>query len=55
MAINQDHLIVNDRFYREIAALTGQRRELRKRGKPHKRDEQTSRGDDRCRMGERPH
>jgi hypothetical protein len=31
--------IGNDRFYREIEAMTGQRRELRRRGRPRKRDE----------------
>jgi putative transposase len=36
MALNQDQPIGTDRFYREIAAMTGQRRELRKRGRPRK-------------------
>jgi putative transposase len=40
-ALNQDQPIGNGRFYREIEAITGQRRELRKRGRPRKRDEQT--------------
>jgi putative transposase len=42
LAINQDQPIGNDRFYREIEAMTGQRRQLRKRGKrgkPRKQDE----------------
>ena len=37
MALNQDQPIGNDRFYREIEAMTGQRRELRKRGRPRNR------------------
>jgi putative transposase len=45
LALNQDQPIGNDRFYREIEATTGQRRELRKRGRPRKQDEQKS-GDD---------
>lgn len=36
MALNQDQPIGNDRFYAEIQAATGQRRELRKRGRPRK-------------------
>ena len=36
MALNQDQPIGNDRFYREIEAMTGQKRELRKRGRPRK-------------------
>lgn len=42
LAINQDQPIGNDRFYREIEAMTGQRRELRKRGRPRKPDEPPS-------------
>jgi putative transposase len=42
LAINQDQPIGNDRFYREIEAMTGQRRELRKRGRPRKQDEPPS-------------
>jgi putative transposase len=45
LALNQDQPIGNDRFYREIEARTGQRRELRKRGRPRKQDEQPSVGD----------
>jgi putative transposase len=45
LALNQDQPIGNDRFYREIEARTGQRRELRKRGRPRKRDEAASAGD----------
>ena len=37
MALHQDQPIGNDRFYREIEAMTGQRRELRKRARPRKR------------------
>jgi putative transposase len=40
--INQDQPIGNDRFYREIEAMTGHRRQLRKRGqrgKLRKQDE----------------
>lgn len=40
LALNQDQPIGNDRFYREVEAMTGQRRELRKRGRPRKREEQ---------------
>ena len=36
MALNQDQPIGNPRFYAEIEAMTGQRRELRKRGRPRK-------------------
>ena len=36
MALNQDQPIGNDRFYQDIEAMTGQRRELRKRGRPGK-------------------
>ncbi len=36
LALNQDQPIGNDRFYREIEVMTGQRRELRKRGRPRK-------------------
>ena len=36
MALNQDQPIGNDRFYREIEAMTGQRRELRRPGRPRK-------------------
>ena len=42
LALNQDQPIGNDRFYREIEAMTGQRRELRKSGRPRARDEQPS-------------
>lgn len=33
-ALNQDQPIGNTRFYAEIEAMTGQRRELKKRGRP---------------------
>jgi putative transposase len=46
MALNQDQPIGNDRFYREIEVMTGQRRELRKRGRPPKPSEEPSHGDD---------
>jgi hypothetical protein len=36
MALNQDQPIGNDRFYREIESMSGQRRELRKRGRSRK-------------------
>jgi len=36
---NQDQPIGNARFYREIEAMTGQRRELRKRGRPRKSED----------------
>jgi putative transposase len=36
MALNQDQPIGNDRFNAEIQAMTGQKRELRKRGRPKK-------------------
>jgi putative transposase len=39
---NQDQPIGNDCFYREIEAMTGQRRELRKRDRPRKHDEPPS-------------
>jgi putative transposase len=42
LALNQDQPVGNDRFYLEIEAMTGQRRELRKRGRPRKRDEPRS-------------
>ena len=45
LALNQDQPIGNDRFYREIEASTGQRRELRKRGRPRKQEEQKSGGE----------
>ncbi len=45
MALNQDQPIGNDRFYREIETVTGQRRELRKRGRPRKAKEDDSDGE----------
>ena len=45
LALNQDQPIGNDRFYRDIEAMTGQRPELRKRGRPREQHEQPS-GDD---------
>jgi putative transposase len=45
LALNQDQPIGNDRFYREIEAMTGQRRELRKRGRPPKQEERPSAGE----------
>jgi putative transposase len=38
MALNQNQPIGNRRFYADIEAMTGQRRELRKRGRPRKTD-----------------
>jgi putative transposase len=37
MPLNQDQPIGNRRFYAEIEAMTGKRRELRKRGCPQKK------------------
>jgi putative transposase len=37
MALNQNQPIGNSRFYAEIEVMTGQRRELRKRGRPRKK------------------
>jgi putative transposase len=42
LAINQDQPIGTDRSYREIEAMSGQRRRLRKRGRRLKQDEQPS-------------
>ncbi len=42
LALNQDQSPGNDRFYREIAAIMGQRPELRKRVRPRKQDEPPS-------------
>ena len=42
MALNQDQPIGNDRFYREIEVMTGQRRALRKRGRPRKHKDNDS-------------
>lgn len=42
LALNQDQPIGNDRFYHQIETMTGQRRELRKRGRPKKQEEQHS-------------
>ena len=39
MALNQDQPVGNSRFYAQIEAMTGQRRELRKRGRPKKNAE----------------
>jgi len=36
MALNQDQSVGNSRFYAQIEAMTGQRRELRKKGTPKK-------------------
>jgi putative transposase len=45
LALNQGQPIGNDRFYREIEAMAGQRRELRKRGRPRKQEAQPSADD----------
>lgn len=37
LALNQNQPLGNDRFYAEIEAVTGQRLEPRKRGRPKKR------------------
>jgi putative transposase len=42
MALNQNQPIGNRRFHAEIEATTGQRRELRKRGRPRKKTENES-------------
>jgi putative transposase len=42
LAINQDQPIGNHRFYREIEAMTAQRRDLRKRGRPRTQDKPPS-------------
>jgi putative transposase len=39
IALNQDQPLGNSRFYAEIEAMTGQRRELRIRGRPRKNEE----------------
>ena len=39
LALNQDQPVGNSRFYAQIEAMTGQRRELRKRGRPRKSKE----------------
>jgi putative transposase len=39
MALNQSQPLGNSRFYAQIEAVTGQRREIRKRGRPKKNDE----------------
>jgi len=40
MALNQDRPVENSRFYAWIEAMTGQRRELRTRGRPKQKIEQ---------------
>ena len=45
MALNQNQPIGNSRFYDRIEAMTGQRRELRKRGRPRKKNDGESAGD----------
>jgi putative transposase len=42
MALNQNQPLGNSRFYAEIEAMTGQRRELRKRGRPRKKNDKES-------------
>jgi hypothetical protein len=51
-SISEDQPIGNDRFYRKIQAMTSQRRDLRKRGRPRKQDEHPSAAD--VRQGELP-
>jgi putative transposase len=45
LALNQDQPVGNDRFHPEIEAMTGQRRRLRKRGRPREQDEPPSADD----------
>jgi len=45
MALNQDQPLGSSRFYAEIEAMTGQRRELRRRGRPRKTEEREPRAD----------
>ena len=42
MALNQNQPIGNQRFYAQIEAATGQRRELKKRGRPRRRKDDKS-------------
>ena len=42
MALHQDQPIRNERFYGQIEAMTGQKRQLRKRGQPRKPKEEDS-------------
>ncbi len=42
MALNQNQPIGNQRFYAQIEAATGQRRELKKRGRPKRRKDDES-------------
>ncbi len=42
MALNQNQPIGNQRFYDQIEAATGQRRELKKRGRPRRRKDDES-------------
>ena len=42
LALNQNQPLGNDRFYAMIEAVTGQRREPRKRGRPRKRPAEDS-------------
>jgi hypothetical protein len=46
LAREQDKPITDDRFYREIEAMSGRRRGLRKRGRLRKQDEQPSAEDE---------
>jgi hypothetical protein len=39
---DQDRHVGNDRFHPEIETMTGQRRRLRKRGRPREQDEPRS-------------
>ena len=51
LALNQSQPIGNSRFYTETEALTGQRRALRKRGRPRKIEEKEPLPD----TGQQPH
>jgi hypothetical protein len=44
-ALDQDQPVGNDRFYRELEAMTGRRIDLRKRGRLRKQDKQASADD----------
>ncbi|MEA3277206.1 MAG: hypothetical protein U9Q81_18350 [Pseudomonadota bacterium] len=54
MALTQNQPIGNARFYAEIAAMTGQRRDLRKRGRPRKRDAEAEESAGRSEQNELP-
>ena len=45
MALNQNQPIGNERFYAQIEAMTGQRRALKKRGRPRKTNDEPTPGE----------